>query len=84
MIRFGCIWPDGSYTGGITESQRDAAGYARQHDGRWYEIGGPDDPERFHASKEQAAGEVIRQRDTEPVARPPEKVPERARSSLWD
>jgi hypothetical protein len=34
--RYGVRWPDGSVTGGITESHRLAAAYARNHAGTVY------------------------------------------------
>jgi len=34
--RYGVRWPDGSVTGAITDSQRLAASYAKQHDGTVY------------------------------------------------
>lgn len=33
MTRYGCRWPDGSETGPITDHQRLAASYARDHGG---------------------------------------------------
>lgn len=44
--RYGVLWPDGSYTGGITDHARLAMRYAQTDGGKWYEVGGPDDPER--------------------------------------
>lgn len=43
--RYGVQWPDGSFTGGITFSQRDAAAYAKTNDGSVYEVGSAEDPE---------------------------------------
>ncbi len=36
--RYGVKWPDGLVTGGITDSYRLAASYAKDHDGTVYEI----------------------------------------------
>ena len=46
MNRFGVLWPDGSYTGGITDQQRLVMRYAQTDGGKWYEVGGANDPER--------------------------------------
>ena len=45
MTRYGIRWPDGSYTGGITDSLRFAQHYAREHAGTVYAVGSPEDPE---------------------------------------
>lgn len=82
MSRFGCIWPDGSYTGGITDSARDAGHYAKQHGGSVYEIGGPDDPEKGRAEtpREKATAEEGRAQ----ARIPPQPIPSGERRSLWD
>lgn len=43
--RYGVLWPDGSFTGGISFSYRDTAAYAKNHDGSVYEVGSAEDPE---------------------------------------
>jgi hypothetical protein len=43
---YGITWPDGSFTGAITDQYRLAVAYAKAHEGRVYEVGGPADPER--------------------------------------
>ena len=45
--RYGVLWPDGTYTGGITDKHAWAAEYARisGFNGRAYTVGGEDDPE---------------------------------------
>ena len=43
--RYGIKNPDGSYTGGISESYSLACAYARTVKGTVYTVGGPDDPE---------------------------------------
>lgn len=44
--RFGVTWPDGSYTGGISDSYRDTCAYARTVPGATvYEVGSDADPE---------------------------------------
>ena len=44
--RYGVLWPDGGYTGGLTESYRDACAYARTVPGaQVYQSGTDADPE---------------------------------------
>lgn len=45
-VRYGVIWPDGAFTGGITEHYHHATHYAKTGNGRAYQVGGSDDPER--------------------------------------
>jgi len=53
--RFGVAWPDGSYTGGITDSYRDACAYARTVPGATvYPVGSDADPEEWLKSGERA------------------------------
>ncbi len=44
--RYGVEWPDGTYTGAISDQQRLAASYARNHNGKAYEVGSASDPEK--------------------------------------
>ena len=44
-VKYGVVYPDGTYTSGITEHYRLAKHYAREHEGAVYAVGGPDDPE---------------------------------------
>ncbi len=54
--RYGCCWPDKSETGPIAGTYRDAAAYAKQHDGYVvvYEHG-----ERAPADEATPAGEAV-------------------------
>jgi len=45
MTRFGILWPDGTFTGGITDTRQFAVAFAKDHRGTVYEVGGADDPE---------------------------------------
>ena len=47
MTRYGILWPDGTYTAGITDKHALAAEYAKisGFNGKAYTIGGDDDPE---------------------------------------
>jgi hypothetical protein len=53
--RYGVAWPDGSITGAITDSQRLAAAYAKNHDGCWYEADAGGDPVAGQAAAPAAA-----------------------------
>ena len=44
-MKYGIIWPDGSYTGPLAEHARELAFYAKQHGGRVYLVGSAEDPE---------------------------------------
>lgn len=43
-VRYGIAWPDGGITGDITDSQRLAAAYAKNHNGSVYEADANGDP----------------------------------------
>lgn len=47
MTSYGIIWPDGTYTGGITDKHAWAAEYAKTSgfNGKVYTVGSEDDPE---------------------------------------
>ena len=63
MPRYGVNWPDGSYTGPITDHYNRAARYARDHGGTAYQEGTSEDPEHHehhtkgvgHEDREQPA-----------------------------
>lgn len=47
MTSYGILWPDGTYTGGITDKHALAAEYAKisGFNGNAYSVGSEDDPE---------------------------------------
>lgn len=46
MTRYGVAYPDGAFSGDITDSARNAASYAKMHHGKVYEVGSVADPAR--------------------------------------
>lgn len=46
MTRYGVLYPDGKFSGNVTDSASRAASYAKLQHGKVYEVGSAEDPAR--------------------------------------